>query len=288
MTIKTPPTKTASKPPTKARPSSKAKPPTTKTAPTPKAKVRTPVDPRLRDRWVAARRAEGRRRLRIVLIAVGVVVALVVAWAVIASPFLDVDHIEVKGATQTSIADIERASGIGRGDPMVWIDTGEAVSGIEALPWVQAAHVHREWPGTVTISVTEREAVAWVDAGGATLVDRTGRVLAHVAAPPTDLPQIADMKTVPPVGVTISPAVGARVAGRLEGLARSGTRTIALTKDGVVLELVRGPEIRLGEPTEVMTKVRSALAVLTALGDAQVSYIDASVPSNPVAGPVAQ
>ena len=35
-----------------------------------------------------------------------------------------------------------------------------------------------------------------------------------------------------------------------------------------------------------MTKVRSAIAVLTALGDVSVAYIDATVPSNPVAGPV--
>ena len=218
--------KTAVKPPTKAAP--------------PK---RPPVDPRLRDRWIAARREEGRRRLRIVLIAVGIVVALAVAWALIASPFLDVDRIEVKGATQTSIADIERASGIDRGDPMVWLDTGEAADGIDALPWVRAAHVHREWPGTVRITVTERVAVAWVDASGPTLVDRTGRVLARVAAPPTDLPQIADMKIVPPVGATISPAVGARVAGSLQGLRaqrhaldhahpwRRGARAGARTRD---------------------------------------------------------
>ena len=218
--------------------------PSTKTA----APARTPVDPRLRDRWIAARRAEGRRRLRLVLIAVGVVVALAVAWAAIASPFLDVDHIEVKGATQTSLADIERASGIGRGDPMVWIDTGEAVARIKALPWVQAAHVHREWPGTVAITVTEREAVAWVDASGPTLVDRSGRVLARVPEVPTDLPQIADMKIVPPVGATISPAVGARVAGQLQGLARSGTRTITLTPGGVVLGLAPGRRSGWGSP----------------------------------------
>ena len=36
-----------------------------------------------------------------------------------------------------------------------------------------------------------------------------------------------------------------------------------------------------------MPKVRAAIAVLTALDGAPVAYIDASVPSNPVAGPVA-
>ena len=37
-----------------------------------------------------------------------------------------------------------------------------------------------------------------------------------------------------------------------------------------------------------MLKVRAAIAVLTALDGAPVAYIDASVPANPVAGPVAE
>ena len=92
----------------------------------------------------------------------------------------------------------------------------------------------------------------------------------------------------PPVGATIEPVIGARVAGRLLGLARAGTRTITLSPSGVVLGLRTDPDIRLGEPTDVMLKVRASLAVLAALDGAPVAYIDASVPSNPVAGPVAR
>ena len=45
-----------------------------------------------------------------------------------------------------------------------------------------------------------------------------------------------------------------------------------------------GPEIRLGEPTQVGGKARAAWRVLGALGGAAVAYIDVSVPANPVAG----
>jgi cell division protein FtsQ len=254
-----------------------------------RAQTRTPVDPRLRDRWIAVRREEGRRRLRVVLIAVGVVLAVATAWVVVASPFLDVDRVVVKGNARMISADIEAAAQIHRGDAMVWIDGGAAVRRVDALPWIRAAHVAREWPGTVTITVTERSAVGWVDTGtGAALVDGTGRVLERVSQAPVDVPQIAGPKIVPPVGATIEPVIGARVAGRLLGLARAGTRTITLSPSGVVLGLQNGPDIRLGEPTDVMLKVRASLAVLAALDGAPVAYIDASVPSNPVAGPVAQ
>ena len=211
---------------------------------------------------------------------------LVVGWAALASPFLDVDHIVVRGNTRLTAAQVESASRIEHGDPMVWLDGRAAVAGVQALPWVRAAHVEREWPGTVKITITERQATAWVDSGaGPALVDGTGRVLERLTEPPTDLPQVAAPKFVPPVGATIEPATGAHVAGRLQGFARSGTRVITLSPGGVVLGLVNGPDIRLGEPTQVMTKVRAALAVLAALDGVSVAYIDVSVPSNPVAGP---
>jgi cell division protein FtsQ len=247
---------------------------------------RVPIDPRLRQRWIAARRAEGRRRLRIVAIAGAFVVVLVVGWAAIASPFLDIDHIVVRGNTRLTAEQVASASRIEHGDPMVWLDGQSAVAGVEALSWVRAARVRREWPGTVKITITERRATAWVDNGtGAALVDRTGRVLERPTEPPVDLPQIATPKFIPPVGATIEPAVGAHVAGRLQGFARSGTRVITVTPGGVELGLVNGPDIRLGEPTAVMTKVRAALAVLTALDGVSVAYIDVSSPANPVAGP---
>jgi cell division protein FtsQ len=138
----------------------------------------------------------------------------------------------------------------------------------------------------VTIVVTERKPAGWVDTGsGPALVDATGRVLERLREPPTDLPQIVGPKRVPPVGATITPTVGAEVAGRLRGFVRAGTRTVSRTPAGVVLGLVSGVDIRLGEPTHVNTKIRSAIAVLTALDGQTVAYIDVTVPSNPVAGP---
>jgi cell division protein FtsQ len=255
-----------------------------KQRPTPRERL--PVDPRVRERWIATRRAQGRRRLRIVLSVAGVMAVLIVAFAVAASPWFDIDRIVVRGTSRTTAAQVATAAGVHRGDAMLWLDDGEAAQRISALPWIRDARVERDWPGTVTIVVTERTPVGWVDTGsGPALVDRTGRVLEQETDTPTDLPQIVAPKVVPPVGARIIPTVGAEVAGRLEGFARTGTRAITLTPGGVVLGLVSGPDIRLGEPTHVDTKIRAAIAVLTALDSEAVGYIDVTVPSNPVAGP---
>ena len=251
----------------------------------PSGTARPPVDPRVRERWIAARRAEGRRRLRIVVVVASIVLLAAVAWVVVASPVLDVDRVEVSGSNRLTPAEIVTASGIGTGDPMVWLDGGAAERRIAGLPLIRSAHVEREWPGTVKITVTERQPVAWIDTGtGLALVDGTGRVLAGVPTAPTGLPQIVAPTRVPPVGATIAPLAGARVAGRLVGYARLGTKTITVTPRGVVLALVNGAEVRIGSPAYVMTKVAAARAVLDAVG-VPVAYVDVSVPSNPVAGP---
>jgi len=243
------------------------------------------VDPRIRERWIAVRRDEGRRRLRVLLVVLAVVVVGAVAWVALASPLLDVDDVVVRGTAHTTPEQVMNAAQIARGDAMVWVDDGAAAARVEALPWVRRAHVVRDWPGTVRITVTERTAAAWVQSGtGAAIVDGTGRVLDRVAAAPVDLPQVADVARVPPVGAAISPALGAHVAGRLLGDARTATRAIAVTDRGVSLSLQSGVEIRLGGPGAVMTKVRAAVAVLGALDGEAVSYVDVAVPSNPVAG----
>ena len=63
-----------------------------------------------------------------------------------------------------------------------------------------------------------------------------------------------------------------------------GTRSVEVTDHGVLLHLVTGPEIRMGEATRIGVKVRAALAVLGASQGTVVNYVDVSVPTNPVAG----
>ncbi len=244
-----------------------------------------PVDPRVRDRWVAVRRDAGRRRLRVVIAAGAVLVVLALAWGVSVSPILDVDHVTVRGLDHLTAAAVTDAGHIHRGDAMAWLDSGQAVRGIEALPFVGRATVTREWPGTVRITVVERRPVGWIEGpGGKVVVDGTGRVLESVASPPPGLPQLVGTKLVPVPGATVVPVAGARVASGLRGLAAGGTRTVSVTDAGVTLQLVAGPEIRMGEPTQVAVKLRAALAVLGASGGTEVHYVDVSVPTNPVAG----
>lgn len=228
-------------------------------------------------------RARGRRRLLAILLAVAVLLA--VAYGVTRSPLLAIDTLRVRGTSHLTPQQVLDAAGVHDGDAIVWIDTGAAVAGIESLPYVRDASLARELPHTVRITVHERVPSAWVDGpAGKVLVDRTGRVLETVDAPPPGIPQLLGASSIPPPGGTIDAQGAARVAGALNSLAAAATSTVEHTDRGIVLHLVAGTEIRMGEATQIKTKLAAALAVLGALDGQPVSYVDVSVPTNPVSG----
>jgi len=219
------------------------------------------------------------------VLGIAVAVLLGVAYGITRSPLLAVDTLAVKGTSHLTAEQVLDAAGVHAGDAMVWIDTGAALTGIEALPYVRGASLQREWPDTVRITVDERVPAAWVDGlAGKALVDRSGRVLEMVEAAPPAMPQLLGAKLVPPPGGTVDPLGAARVAGALTGLTAAVTTSVEVTDHGIVLHLVTGPEIRMGDATQAGVKLRAALAVLDALQDAPPSYVDVSVPTNPVAG----
>ena len=261
--------------------STRARPRTTPPAPVPQdGPARGAPTRRARATTVSARR---RRRLLVV----GLVLALLVllAYGVSMSPLLSVDTVQVRGTSRLTASQVEAAAGVHEGDAITWIDTGKAVAGIEALPYVRDATLHREWPHTIRITVHERTPAAWIDSPGEkALVDGTGRVLEMVDAAPPAMPQLVGAKLVPPPGATIDAVGAARVAGALTGLAAVGTSSVEATHHGIVLHLAAGPEVRMGRPTQIAVKLRAALAVLAAQQGTPVNYVDVSVPTNPVAG----
>ncbi len=248
-------------------------------APTPPARTSA----RAQSRQASKHRSVRRRRLLVLGIVVVAVAAI--AYGVTRSPLLAVDTLQVRGTSHLTTAQVVDAAGIQEGDAMVWIDTTAAVDGMEALPYVRDASLTREWPDTVRITVHERTPAAWIDGpAGKAVVDRTGRVLEAVAAAPPGMPQLLGAKAVPPPGGTVDAVGAARVAGGLTGLVATATTSVEVTDHGIVLHLTAGPEVRMGEATQVGVKIRAALAVLDALQDAPPAYVDVSVPTNPVAG----
>ncbi|HZJ27899.1 MAG TPA: FtsQ-type POTRA domain-containing protein [Acidimicrobiia bacterium] len=263
------------------------------------------IDPRIRARRVAVTREKGRRRLR-VLVGITALAALAgAAWLALESPALDVDRIIVHGTRDVPVEAVVGAAGVEAGDALAFVDTGAARAAVEALPRIATAKVRRSFPGTLAITVIERDAIAWtlrptpaeeaedVDAAPApsvVLLDTGGRVIEDTVMPPPGLVQIQGLGELPAVGEPVRPMGAVTLLGDLPELLRVQVTAVTVDHGEVTLALAprvdgrpSAQEIRLGVLRDVPAKGVAAAAVLEAL-DVGVGYLDVRVPTAPATG----
>ncbi len=146
------------------------------------------MDPRVRARRIAVRRAKGRKRLIWVAIGAAILVVLVGAVAILASSLFDVRTVDVQGAVYT---DPERLSAIVdglQGDAILLVDTRQIERQLESIAWVESARVSTQFPHRVFIDIRERKPIATFAGsdGRFRVIDRDGRVLDVVDGIPID------------------------------------------------------------------------------------------------------
>ncbi len=252
------------------------------------------VDPRLRARRRDVRRDEGRRRLRRLQVALGAVTAVVGAGGLILSPVFDVDRIVVAGAARSGGDVVKDATGVDGGEAMLTLDLARVTAAVESLPWVERATVTRRWPGTLGVTVTERQPLAMVVArdGRSVVVDRSGRQLVVVdgeAAP--ELTRIDGLDFEPAPGATLGRDVPAalELIQLLPAGLSAGASRVTTTEGGLELflegETGNQTRVRFGGPSRLTDKMDALVAlvdagVLTeAIGRLE---IDVRVPDAPV------
>jgi cell division protein FtsQ len=271
--------------------------PTSPTRP-PGAASRLPIDPRIRQRRIEVKRSEGRRRLRLLASAAGVVLVGAAGWGVLRSPLLAVRRVIVVGAVHTAPADAERAAGLTHDRQMADLDLGAMDRAVDALPWVATARVIRHWPDHVTISITERRPVAAAaDArAGWALLDRSGRVLALTPTVPAGLVTVAVVTSppgatpaspLPPAGdpgTTVDQAVlpALQVVGAMPSELSGRVAGVVVTTAGDLrLELVGGAQADLGSAGDLTDKFTAVVTVLDKV-PVGTGIIDVQVPTAPV------
>jgi cell division protein FtsQ len=254
------------------------------------AEKKAKMDPRIRARRVEVQRTEGRKRLRrLGIVGIAVAVAALMWWLTL-SPLLDVDAIRVHGATHTGDDAVLAALDVHRGDALLTADVGGAAAALSELPWVATATVRRAWPGTLDVTVVEREPVAAVAArgGGWVVVDRRGRELAVEKEPATELVRIAGHKVTPALGDEVTDALRGALdlAGVLPDSLRPAVPALWPQRDGTIEATVALPSggtatARFGAADQLEAKLVSLAAVLERADLAGVRIIDLRVPSAP-------
>jgi len=247
------------------------------------ASTATRIEPRLRDRRIAIRRAAGRKRLKWAAAATAVVVFVVAALAVLGSGLFAVEDVRIEGAEQTTEADLAPIVEELRGTPVLRTDTERIEDMLKALPWVADARVSTQFPDGATVELRERlPAASFQGSDGAwRLIDDTGRVLALSGEAPAGYltvsgngyPDVDAGEFAPPglkgaatLARSLTPAVQARAA------------SIAVTPNGADLRLTftDGTEIRFGPAEDLVQKLVRLETKLDDLGDERVNYLDVS------------
>lgn len=225
-------------------------------------------------------RIEDRRRRRNRLIVgsfLGLVLIGIGAWVVLASPWLTVRDIKVHGVEFLTGDEVVKAADVPGDVPLVRVDTEQIAKRVQELSPVATVDVERQLPRTLTIRVTERDAVAWtINRGARWAVDADGVVYRRLAKQPKHLPELrVDLDD--SRALKAAAAVAGSLAEQKPKFAKNVRVVRAETKDSVQLDLKDGRLVIWGSADDAEQKVAS----LEALLPIRARRYDVSAPQRP-------
>ncbi|CAB4364301.1 MAG: FtsQ-type POTRA domain-containing protein [Actinobacteria bacterium] len=211
------------------------------------------IDPRMRARRNAVSREQGRRRVLLLGIAGGVVLAIILVVAVFASSVFDVRTVYVQGAVYTDQELLDKVVNDLKGHAVLLADTHKAEQDLEAIPWVEQATVRTDFPHSVYIDIRERRPIVTFQGhdGQFRVIDIQGRVLDVIAGQPTAYLLVTGQNPDTPRG-DFAPAPYAAAAQMVVGLPaeiRSITTSVGVdtATGGLTMLLNETVNVRLGD-----------------------------------------
>ena len=225
------------------------------------------MDPRLRARRIAVKRAVGRKRLKWFVLGGVVVVLITAAFAVLGSSLFAVTNLHVSGALRISQADLDAA--VSRVDhrPVLLVDTHSVEVQLERSPWVREARVTTDFPHTASIEIRERVPLATYQGpdGRFRIIDVEGRVVDLIQNQPVDFMLIEGPGLNASPGTSAGDAFGhaAELVEALSPAVRSRTNAVMVSDTGELsLAFTDGATVVLGAPTELLDKLTRLEAYL--------------------------
>ena len=231
---------------------------------------------------VRAQRRQRRRSVVIVLSAITFTAAG--AIGAIRSPLLDIDAAEVVGASEVSVAEIQRAAAVPIGTSMVDLNPGIIAARVESIPTIRTANVRRGWDGVVRIEVTEREpTLALKTPAGFVLVDDDGRQVRSSEVLPDGFLPVIGLEASGIAGDPAPPGTSSvlRMMEAMTAPVRQEVSEVIVTGAEIALTLTDGGRAVFGDDREIEAKVVSLETLLLSVDMRCVHEIDLTVPSAP-------
>lgn len=234
---------------------------------------------RMRQRFARRQRARRWGVWRPVLaLLVFVAVGCGAVWVVWFSSLLAVESVAVDGVDHLTPEQVRAVAAVQDGTPLVKVDLAAVEQRVkQSLAPVSEVRVVRDWPHTVRVEVTEREAVAIAEMGAVIKgMDHTGAIFRDYDEAPKGLPRVrvgsnADSDALHEAATVLS--------AMPDDLAAKVRRVNVESIDRITLVLRGGRTVLWGSGEESADKA----AVLAALLKAQqAKTYDVSVPGQPV------
>ena len=244
------------------------------------------MDPRISARRTAVIKEQGRRRLIIAGVALGVVALLVGGWFLLHTPLFSARSVTVTGNVHETAAQVVAQAGLASHPPLLDVDTGRGgrPPGTAALGPHGDGHVG--WPDGVHIAVTEETArfTAKTAAGTWESLSNDGRVLAASAGQPPGLLVLTVPQPPGAPGTVLSAkdAPGLRVASTLPPSFVGQVTAVTVEPAGwVQLALTTPVVVDIGTATELTAKYEDVSSILAGATLHNGDVIDVSVPDAP-------
>lgn len=243
----------------------------------------TRIEPRLRQRRIAVKRAAGRKRLRWAVIGGVFVVAIIAGLAVLGSSWFAINKVKVDGVVYANADAVQAVVDELEGTPVLRADTASAEAQLEAIAWVEDARVTTQFPHGATIEIRERAPVASYQGpdGRFRVIDGHGRVLDVLDAEPVDYLLLvgADSPDLEPGQFAPQGYVAAAsLAQALTPEIRARAESVAVTADGSDLRLMLADdvEIRFGPARDLVNKLVRLQTLLDEVVGGGYRYLDVS------------
>ena len=224
-------------------------------------------------RRLRARRWRVWRRVLVLLALVTLVVGGV--WLVFFSSVTAVHGVAVSGASVLSEDEVRAQAAVPLDVSLATSDLDAVRARVEALAPVAAVEVSRDWPDTVHVEITEREALAVVEWEGAWRgVDDAGVLFRSYEERPEGLP-LLDVRAATPVAAL---AEAATVVENLPSELLARVKTVQVGSiDAISLRLGDGTQINWGSADESAAKNE----VLALLMEQPARVYDVTAPGRP-------
>ena len=281
----------------------------------------TTPHPKFRERRAEVEDQTQRSRHRKLIVLAGLIALGLLGWAATQSALLDVDEVRIVGAERTSAEYLRDVAGVELGTPVLGLDANTIEERLALLPEVAAVTVASNWGGLVTVEITERLPVARIEsADGTAVIAGDGLVLEIIERIPlgggtglsdtglsdtglSNTDEVGDpapLEPLPPEIDVLPEIAGAmfstdrgrqipdvlddalRVAAVLPADISSVTDRIEITVDSLVLKVVGGGDIALGDARDLDAKFDAVRAFLAQVDLSCLDTLNVRAPSVPV------